>query len=91
MSVALLRVLRFRLILLWAASFSTSVLILGDECVHVELAGCAGSQTPLFAIGDCAGNAVRPVSDASLDELLAAIERLEILPDARELMSAFTG
>jgi hypothetical protein len=31
------------------------------------------------------------VSDASLDELLAAIERLEILPDARELMIAFTG
>jgi hypothetical protein len=49
------------------------------------------SQTPLIAIGDCAVNAVRPVSDASLDELLAAIERLEILPDARELMTAFTG
>ena len=39
MSVALLRVLRFRLTLLWAASFGASVLILGDECVHVELAG----------------------------------------------------
>src|SRR5207244_3002463 len=35
---------------------------------------------------DCARNAVQPLSEASLDRLLAAIERLETLPDARELM-----
>ena len=40
---------------------------------------------------DCARNAVRPLSDASLDGLLAAIGRLETLPDARELMTAFAG
>jgi 2-methylcitrate dehydratase PrpD len=38
---------------------------------------------------DCARNAVQ--SDASLDGLLAAIGRLEALPDARELMTAFAG
>ena len=40
---------------------------------------------------DCARNAVQPLSDASLDGLLAAIGRLETLPDARELMTAFAG
>jgi hypothetical protein len=40
---------------------------------------------------DCARNAVQPLSDTSLDGLLAAIGRLETLPDARELMSAFGG
>ena len=40
---------------------------------------------------DCAGNAVRRLSDASLDALLAAIGRLETLPDARELMTPFAG
>jgi 2-methylcitrate dehydratase PrpD len=40
---------------------------------------------------DCARNAVQPLSDASLDGLLAALERLETLPDARELMTAFAG
>ena len=48
-------------------------------------------QTPLFAVGNCAGNAERPGSDARLDELLAVIEQLKTLPDARELMTAFTG
>jgi 2-methylcitrate dehydratase PrpD len=38
---------------------------------------------------DCARNAVQPLSDASLDELLAAIGRLETLPDVRELITPF--
>src|SRR5271155_1492660 len=38
---------------------------------------------------DCARNAMQPLSDASLDGLLAAIGRLETLPDARELMTPF--
>ena len=40
---------------------------------------------------DCARNAVRPLSDASVDELLAAIGRFETLPVARELMTAVAG
>jgi 2-methylcitrate dehydratase PrpD len=40
---------------------------------------------------DCGRNAVQPLSVASLDGLLAAIGRLETLPDARELMTAFVG
>ncbi len=40
---------------------------------------------------DCARNAVQPLWDASVDGLLAAIRRLETLPDARELMTAFAG
>ena len=39
---------------------------------------------------DCARNAVRPLSDASVDATLAAIGRLEELPDARELIAPFT-
>ena len=38
---------------------------------------------------DCARNAVRPLSDASVDAALAAIGRLETLPDARELIAPF--
>jgi 2-methylcitrate dehydratase PrpD len=40
---------------------------------------------------DCAGNSVQPLSDASVDGLLAVIARLETLPDARELMTPFAG
>jgi 2-methylcitrate dehydratase PrpD len=40
---------------------------------------------------DCARNAVRPLSDVSVDGLLAAIGRLERLPDARELLTAVAG
>jgi 2-methylcitrate dehydratase PrpD len=40
---------------------------------------------------DCARNAVRPLSDASIDTVLAKIARLEALTDARELMAAFSG
>ena len=38
---------------------------------------------------DCTRNAMQPLSDASVDAALAAIGRLEALPDARELMTAF--
>jgi 2-methylcitrate dehydratase PrpD len=40
---------------------------------------------------DCARNTVQPLSDESVDEVLAAIGRLETLPDAQELMTAFAG
>jgi 2-methylcitrate dehydratase PrpD len=40
---------------------------------------------------DCARNAALPLSDGSVDAALAAIGRLETLPDARELMTPFTG
>ena len=40
---------------------------------------------------DCARNAVQPLSEASVDEVLAAIEQLETLPDAQELMTPFAG
>src|SRR6516162_2219693 len=40
---------------------------------------------------DCARNALRPIPDASVDAALAAIGRLETLPDARELMTPFAG
>jgi 2-methylcitrate dehydratase PrpD len=40
---------------------------------------------------DCARNAVQPLSDASLDAVLAAIGRLEMLPDSRELTTTFAG
>ena len=40
---------------------------------------------------DCARNAVRPLSDTSIDAALAAIGRLETLADVRELMTPFTG
>jgi hypothetical protein len=38
---------------------------------------------------DCARNAVRPLPDASVDAALTAIRRLEMLPDARELLTPF--
>ena len=38
---------------------------------------------------DCSRNAMLPLSDTSVDAALAAIGRLETLPDARELMTAF--
>jgi len=38
---------------------------------------------------DCARNAVRPLPDAAVDGALAAIERLETLPDAGALMTPF--
>ena len=38
---------------------------------------------------DCARNAVRPLSDSSVDAVLASIGRLETLADARELLTPF--
>jgi 2-methylcitrate dehydratase PrpD len=38
---------------------------------------------------DCGRNAAQPLPDARVDAVLAAIERLEALPDARELMTPF--
>ena len=38
---------------------------------------------------DSARNVVRPLPDASVDEALAAIGRLEMLADARELLTPF--
>jgi 2-methylcitrate dehydratase PrpD len=40
---------------------------------------------------DCARNAVQPLSDTKLDAVLATIEQLATLPDARELMTPFAG
>jgi 2-methylcitrate dehydratase PrpD len=40
---------------------------------------------------DCAHNAVRPLSDESIDGALAAIGRLETLVDARALLTPFAG
>ena len=66
--------------------------------VTVEASDPIGSpQKPLTnaqleaKLRDCARNAARPLSDTSLDRLLAAIGRLETLPDARELITPFAG
>ncbi|HEY1260139.1 MAG TPA: MmgE/PrpD family protein [Stellaceae bacterium] len=40
---------------------------------------------------DCARNAGKPLSDASIDTTLAMISRLETLPDARALITPFAG
>jgi hypothetical protein len=40
---------------------------------------------------DCARNALQPLSDASIDAVLATIRRLETLPDARVLITPFAG
>ncbi len=40
---------------------------------------------------DCAGNFVHPLAGASIDAVLATIERLETLPDARALLTPFAG
>jgi hypothetical protein len=77
-SVALLRVLRFRLTLLWAASLGASVLILGDECVHVELAGCGGLRRPWL---------IARVEER-LKRTLSEDERLEIDNELTALLQA---
>jgi 2-methylcitrate dehydratase PrpD len=70
----------------------------GGRSVTVEASNPIGSPEKPLAnaqleakFRDCARNAVQPVSEASVHRLLAAIERLETLPDARELMTAFAG
>jgi 2-methylcitrate dehydratase PrpD len=79
-------------------SLSITVQRSDGRLVRVEASDPVGSpEKPLTnaqletKFRDCARNAVPPLSEASLDELLAAIGRLETLPDARELMTAFAG
>ena len=79
-------------------SLSITVQRTDGRSVTVEASDPIGSpEKPLAKIQletkfrDCARNAVQPPSETSLDGLLAAIGRLEMLPDARELMTAFAG
>ena len=79
-------------------SLSITVQRTDGRSVTVEAGDPIGSpQKPLTnaqlenKFRDCARHAVRPLTDQSLDGLLTAIRRLETLPDARELMTAFAG
>ena len=79
-------------------SLSITVTRTDGRSVTVEATDPIGSpKKPLsdaqFAakFRDCARNAMRPLSDASVDATLTAIGRLETLADARELMSPFAG
>ena len=79
-------------------SFSITVQRTDGRSVTVEAADPIGSpEKPLSnaqleaKFRECAGNAVRPLSDASVDGVLAAIGQLDRLPDARELMTPFAG
>jgi 2-methylcitrate dehydratase PrpD len=79
-------------------SLSITVQRTDGRSVTVEAGDPSGSpEKPLTnaqleaKFRDCARNAVQPLSDASLDGLLASIRRLETLPDARELLTAFAG
>jgi len=79
-------------------SLSITVQRIGGRSVTIEASDPIGSpQKPLTKaqfeakFRDCARNAAQPLSDASLAAVLAAIGRLEMLPDARELMTPFTG
>ena len=79
-------------------SLSITVQRTDGRSVTVEAAIRSGrQQKPLTnaqleaKFRDCARNAARPLPDASVDAALAAIGRLETLPDARELMTPFAG
>jgi 2-methylcitrate dehydratase PrpD len=79
-------------------SLSITVQRTDGRSVTVEACDPIGSpERPLTnaqleaKVRDCARNAAQTLSDASLDGLLAAIGRLETLPDARELMTPFAG
>ncbi len=79
-------------------SLSITVHRTGGRSVTVEASDPIGSpEKPLSdaqfeaKFRDCARNAAQPLPDASLDALLAAIGRLETLPDARELIAPFAG
>jgi len=79
-------------------SLSITVQRTDGRSVTVEASGPIGSpEKPLTKaqfeakFRDCAGNAAHPLSNASLDAVLAAIGRLEMLPDVRELMTPFAG
>ena len=77
-------------------SISIRVQTTDGRSVTVDAADPIGSpQKPLTKaqfeskFRDCACNAVQPLADASVDAVLATIEQLETLPDARELMAPF--
>src|SRR5215471_11741823 len=79
-------------------SLSITVRMTDGRSVTVEASTPIGSpDKPLTnaqletKFRDCARNAARPLSEASVDGALAAIERLETLPDAQELMTPFAG
>ena len=79
-------------------SLSVTVQRTDGRSVTVETSDPIGSpEKPLTnaqleaKFRDCARHAVQPLSDGSLDGVLAAIGRLETLPDAQELMAAFAG
>jgi 2-methylcitrate dehydratase PrpD len=79
-------------------SLSVTVQRTDGRSVTVEASDPIGSpEKPLSdaqlkaKFRDCARNAVKPLSETSVDAALAAIGQLETLPDARELMTAFAG
>jgi 2-methylcitrate dehydratase PrpD len=79
-------------------SLSITVQTTDGRSVTVEATDPIGSpQKPLTKaqfeakFRDCARNAVPPLSDTSVDAVLATIERMENLPDAWELMTPFAG
>jgi 2-methylcitrate dehydratase PrpD len=79
-------------------SFGITVERTDGRRVTVEAADPIGSPGKPLAnaqfeakFRDCARNAVQPLPDAKVDAVLAAIARLEALPDARALMTQFAG
>ena len=77
-------------------SLSITVLRTDGRSVTVEASDPIGSPAKRLTnaqletkFRDCARNAVQPLSDASIDPALAATGRLETLPDASELTTAF--
>jgi len=79
-------------------SLSVTVQRTDGRSVAIEASDPIGSpQKPLTKaqfeakFRDCACNAAQPLSDASVDGVLATIGRLEMLPDVRELMTPFAG
>jgi 2-methylcitrate dehydratase PrpD len=79
-------------------SLSITVRRTDGRSVTVEATDPIGSpQKPLSdaqfeaKFRDCARNAIRPLSDASVDQTLATISRLETLPNARELLTPVRG
>ena len=79
-------------------SLSITVQRIDGRSVTVEASDPIGSpEKPLTdaqleaKFRDCARNAMQPLSYESVDGLLAAVGRLETLPDARELMTPCAG
>jgi 2-methylcitrate dehydratase PrpD len=77
-------------------SLSIAVRRTDGRSVTVEITDPIGSpEKPLSdtqfeaKFRDCARNALRPPSDASVDAVLAAIRRLDTLADVRELLTPF--